>query len=271
MSGARPDSRRSLARVLWRRRELPYSLCQRPPVPGEACDTQTRAWDETVHLASVARRACQSVEGGALCICTCRGTQPPLSTALVPVCDAQDDMAQRSVACPLPDAMLRSRRQVCRHSFCKPSRGGVQRRALSLRAQLTPDDLSVALKPLVEQLAGVQQQQATMQNQLAGVQQQLAGVQQQQATMQQQQQATMQQQLDAVQASTSRTEARLGYLFEADVRTAVASTFGTDYAKPALVESLRDVASLLPLGGVDATEAAAQASRAVCSWTPICR
>ena len=45
------------------------------------------------------------------------------------------------------------------------------------------------------------------------------------------------------------------------MRTAVASTFGTDYAKPALVTSLHDVASLLPLGGVAATEAAAQASR----------
>ena len=74
VSGARLDSRRALARVPRRRRELADFLCQRPPVPGEACDTQTRARDEAVHLASVARRACQSVEGGALRVCTCRGT-----------------------------------------------------------------------------------------------------------------------------------------------------------------------------------------------------
>jgi len=74
VSGARPDSRRALARVPRRCRELAYSLCQRPPVPGEACDTQTRARDEAVQVASVARRACQSVEGGALRVCTCRGT-----------------------------------------------------------------------------------------------------------------------------------------------------------------------------------------------------
>ena len=116
------------------------------------------------------------------------------------------------------------------------------------------------LAEMQQQLSGVQQQQAGMQQQLAGVQQQQAGMQQQLAGVQQQQ-AGMQKQLDAVQASTSRTEARLGHLFEADVRTSVASSCGTEYAKPALVKSLHDLASLLPLGKVDVTNAAEKASR----------
>jgi len=109
------------------------------------------------------------------------------------------------------------------------------------RAELTPADLTAALKPLVEQLATVQQQQTAMQ----------------------QQQTSMQQQLTTIQTSTSRSEARLGHLFEANVRSSVANTFGRDYAEVALVESLHDVACLLPLRGAETLAAAKQASCAL--------
>jgi hypothetical protein len=72
---------------------------------------------------------------------------------------------------------------------------------LPARAELTRADLSAALKPLLDQ------------------------------------QAAMQQQLATVQASTFRTEARLGHLFEESVRTSVATEFGRDYAQAAFIQS----------------------------------
>jgi hypothetical protein len=139
----------------------------------------------------------------------------------------------------------------------------------SSRDEQSPDNLSAALAPLVDQLAGVQHQLGAMQQLQVVMQHQLAGVQQQQVVMQQQQ-VVMQQQLAGVQqqqaatlASTQRTEARLGLLFEENVRAVVAATFGGAYAESALVESLHDAARLLPLGKVAPEEIAEQASLAL--------
>ena len=87
------------------------------------------------------------------------------------------------------------------------------------------------------------------------MQQQLAGV--------LQQQTAMQEQLATVQSSTFRTEASLAHLFEADVRTSVATEFGRDYAEAALIQSLFDAACLLPLRGSAPSDAAKRASRAL--------
>jgi len=102
------------------------------------------------------------------------------------------------------------------------------------RAELTPDDLSAALKPLLELQAAMQQQQAALQ---------------------QQQAATL--------ASALRTEARLGHIFEAAVRAGVADRFGREYAEPAQISSLLEAASLLPLGVVAPQDAAERGSRAL--------
>jgi len=128
-------------------------------------------------------------------------------------------------------AMLSARSSFCRTGLPVKhpalSRRVPRRRLLPPRADLTPADLSAALQPLMDQ------------------------------------QAAMQKQLSSVLAATSRTDARVGHLFEANVRTSVAKELTSEYAEAALVQSLYDVACLLPLGGTPPLDAAKQASRAL--------